>query len=196
MILRDAYGKFLKFGFSGVIRHGTGSGGTGKYHIEVKGADGDYIAAVSEGQSSVSEAQDKNFPNSTSTRGWVRANGNAVTGNLNPAGDVNGLKVRLYSGFSYQIDVKGNNASGHGGTLGDPVVTLVNRGGFKIDDASSVAPTNVALDPVAGILNDNGGKGNNARLEIDADVTGTYTMSVYIPKQQRLAHTLSPSLWR
>ena len=70
--------------------------------------------------------------------------------------------MTLASGTNYRIDVKGDVAAAHGGTLADPAVALMDAAGSA----------------VAGASDDDGGEGNNARLAIGPSLSGTFYIAV------------------
>ena len=79
-----------------------------------------------------------------------------------PGWDRDWLAVTLTSGTNYRIDVKGDVAAAHGGTLADPAVALMDAAGSA----------------VAGASDDNGGEGNNARLTFAPSSSGTFYIAV------------------
>ena len=130
---------------------------------------------------SISEPDGEDFPNDSTTRGYVAADGDPATGNLTSL-DTDRFKVGLEAGRSYRIDLKGNEPSDYGGTLSYPGLVLFGRSGEVLAHGGNVITQtnrhgNPAL-PGVGISDRYGGAGNNARLEIEVHITGVYILAV------------------
>ena len=130
---------------------------------------------------SISEPDGEDFPNNSTTRGYVAADGDPATGNI-AFDDVDRFKVGLEAGRSYRIDLKGNEPSDYGGTLSFPGLVLFGRSGEVLaHGGNDITQTNRHGSPAlpgVGISDRNGGAGNNARLEIDVHITGVYILAI------------------
>ena len=148
-----------------------------------------------------SEGTDDLAPDTTTT-GNVEPIGTRAYGNIDRNGDVDYFKIVLVSGYSYRIDVKGDEASALGGTLSDPHVELRDSNGNALSESSSkillVSGDDTDSSQVA---DDNKGEGSNALLrvkinstaryyiaatEASNNATGTYTVQATIIGQQGL----------
>ena len=151
------------------------------------------------------EPPNGDFPADTSTNGWIKPDGSRAHGELDPSDDVDYFKAKLVSGYSYRIDMKGDNSAEPGGTLFSPALWLEDRNGNQIPDDSEIATATLADSAVGNRLaDDNSGSGNNARIEVDVKETqtyhiqadngshtrGTYTVQLTILGQH--GHTLPP----
>ena len=122
-----------------------------------------------------SEPEGEDFPESTTTKGWVKADGSRAHGNLDEFYDSDYFQTKLVSGYSYRIDLKGDNAEEPGGTLSNPFVGLRDRNATDIAEASEkVNVTKGDNSNAARIRDARSGSGRNARLELDILRTGTY----------------------
>ena len=99
------------------------------------------------------------FTASISTVGTVAVNGSA-TGEIEFDGDRDWFRVELAAGQTYRIDLEGNRTGS--GTLSDPYL----RGVYD-----------AAGDALADTSNDDGGRGNNARVRFRAPQSGVYYLS-------------------
>ncbi len=80
----------------------------------------------------------------------------------------------LKAGKSYRIDLWGDEPTANGGTLTDAYLRLMSPTYTRILDDAIVDLTNSAIQASFGILHDDGGIGENARIEIKVYVTGLY----------------------
>ena len=101
-----------------------GNNATGTYTAQVTITGNHGLLFPMEGsQGSVSEQAGQDLPdNRGATTGRVQVNGDPATGNISTNGDTDGFIVSLTGGRTYRIEVKGNESSDQGGTLGDPYV--------------------------------------------------------------------------
>ena len=132
--------------------------------ISIEGFEG-YI------KNTISEPDGEDFPDDTTTRGYVAVDGDPATG-YKSVGDFDYFKVELIAGNSYRIELKG--ASSGNGTLLDPIVVLRGSDGAILYGTSPVTQTDEESIVQPTIINDNSGVGMDARLEIDVHITGTY----------------------
>ena len=131
---------------------------------------------------SVSEPDGEDCGAAADTNCLVAVGGSA-TGNIGSATDVDWFEVQLEDNHRYQIDVEGDDTGQ--GTLADPSISGLH--GYH-----PVAPDTLA--PLAGVNDNNGGKGKNAKLTYipngwlpgsfyisvsgENDATGTYRLRV------------------
>ena len=176
MMVYDQYGQFIAYSFKGAIRYDTTEKrrSTGKHFLEVRGRNGGYTVYITRTERRVSEPAGQDFPESTSTEGSVKVNKRAVTGNVANGSDKDAFAVLLKAGKSYQIDLLGDEPTAYGGTLTDSYLRLMSPTYTTILDDAIVDLTNSGVQSSFGILNDDGGTGDNARIEIDVHVTGLY----------------------
>ena len=182
--IRDHNGQFLEFAYSGQKIHRFG--GSGDFattstpqdlYLKVRGSPGGYTLSIK--RRNYTEQEGADLPNDATTAGWVKVNhdpyplkSGTITRN-----DKDAYRVDLVAGKSYRIDVKGNESAGYGGTLSDPFVQLLRHNGAVITSVNHVDLLNSGTT-AGGIVNDNYGPGNNARLDITAGATGSYLISV------------------
>ena len=127
---------------------------------------------------SVSEGEGRDLPQDISTTGYVQPDGDPATGNIETDSDADYFKVPLVAGRSYRIDVKGDEESDYGGTLDNPFVILNGSTGVSLDSQSEELASFTG-DRVPHFVEDrNSGRGNNARLEVEVNVTDTYFIVV------------------
>ena len=127
---------------------------------------------------SVSEGEGPDLPKDISTTGYVQPDGDPATGNIGTDSDADYFKLPLVAGRSYRIDVKGDEESDYGGTLDDPFVILAGSTGVSLDSQSEEIASFTG-DRVPHFVEDNNsGWGNNARLEVEVNVTDTYFIVV------------------
>ena len=137
----------------------------------------------------------------TATKGNVEPIGTRAHGRISTNRDVDYFKIVLVSGYSYRIDVKGDEASALGGTLSDPHVELRDSNGNALSESSSeillVSGDDTDSSKVA---DDDSGEGSNALLRVKinstaryyiavtgaSNATGTYTVQATIIGQQGL----------
>ena len=112
------------------------------------------------------------YPGNTQTPGRLNTPG-SVTGTLETGNDQDWFAVQLQGGTAYTIDLEGEPT--RRGTLGDPLVRLVDSFGNQIGS------------------NDDGGQGRNARLQVTAPGTGTYFVSAESWSDYSGTYTLSIS---
>ena len=105
----------------------------------------------------------------TATTGNVEPIGTRAYGNIDRNGDVDYFKIVLVSGYSYRIDVKGDEASALGGTLSDPQVELRDSNGNALSESSS---------EIILVSGDNSGEGSNALLRVKINSTARYYIAV------------------
>ena len=130
---------------------------------------------------SVTVEGDTDLPGSADTRGYVQVDGDRATGEIDSQRDADAFKVELIAGRSYQIDVWGSNLVETGGTLPIPLVSLYSPTYFPLQDPAVVEQTSgtgTGVQSTAGITDAGGGRGNNARIQIDVHVTGTYHIQI------------------
>ena len=151
------------------VKDATGTN-TGTYTVEI-------VTSVDCLQNTSTECSlESNVPKSTAPE-FV---GGSRTGMLGVSGDNDWFEVHLDSDKTYQIDLKGDNTDDPGGTLPDPFVRVLNGSGMDLSPA---------------VTDDDGGNGNNARIESfspstsgthyiavrssDSTGTGTYTLEIF-----------------
>ena len=122
---------------------------------------------------SVSEGEGRDLPRDISTTGYVQPDGDPATGDIETNSDLDYFKVPLVAGRSYRIDVKGAEESDYGGTLEGPYVRLLSSTGVILNSQSEEIASFTG-DRVHQVADDNSGRGNNARLEVEVNVTDTY----------------------
>ena len=108
-----------------------------------------------------------------STTGYVQPDGDPATGNIDAVRDLDFFKVPLVAGRSYRIDVKGDEESDYGGTWEDPWLGLYSSTVAELSEHSEEL-TSVTGDRNEVAADNNSGRGNNARLEVEVNVTDTY----------------------
>ena len=124
-------------------------------------------------EGSVSEPTGEDLPSNAATTGVVAVGGSA-SGEINPAADIDWFKVELEAGKTYRVDMKGSTTGD--GTLGDPYL----RG---------IHDVNGAL--IAGTTDDDGGRGDNSRVEFMATTGGTYYVAAGAKRAYEGTYTLS-----
>ena len=122
---------------------------------------------------SVSEGEGRDLPRNISTTGYVQPDGDPATGNIQAALDGDWFKVPLVAGRSYRIELKGDEESDYGGTWEDPWLGLFSSTGADLSEHSEEL-TSVTGDRGEGAADNDSGRGNNARLEVEVNVTDTY----------------------
>ena len=113
------------------------------------------------------------YASSTSTTGSVAVGGTA-TGEIEREGDRDWFAVTLEAGKTYRFDLEGSLTDA--GTLYDPYL-------YGLYDADG--------DLIAGTANDDGGAGNNSRVEFTATEDATYYVSVGTYQSYEGTYTLS-----
>ena len=126
---------------------------------------------------SVSEGEGRDLPADLSTTGYVQPDGDPATANIGADRDLDYFKVPLVAGRSYRIEAKGNEESDYGGTLDDPWIDLLSSTGGSLDSQSEEI-TSFTGDRGQIVGDNNSGRGNNARLEVEVNVTDTYFIYV------------------
>ena len=150
------------------------------------------------------EPPNGDFPNDTTTEGWVRPDGSRAHGEIENF-DVDYFKAKLVSGYSYRIDMKGGNNSEPGGTLESSFLKIKDRNGRDIGQGSEIVTPTLADRAHPSEIGDlNSGSGHNARLELDIKETQTYhvhagrvppaigTYTVQLTILGKHGHTLPP----
>ena len=123
---------------------------------------------------SVSEGEGRDLPEDLSTTGYVQPDGDPATANIGAASDIDRFKVPLIAGRSYRIEVKGNEESDYGGTWEDPFVRLKSSTGGTLNGLSEELTSFTGDRGPHLVEDDNSGRGKNARLEVEVNVTDTY----------------------
>ena len=142
--------------------------------VTINVADEEEYVALEQGiTTDVSEPDDSDFPETTSTTGAVTVGGTA-TGKIASSGDRDWFAVTLAAGNFYRIDVEGSDTGA--GTLADPYL----RG---VHDANGVR--------ISGTTDDDGGSGMNSRVTFPAVEAGTYYVSVGAHGNRTGTYTLS-----
>ena len=126
---------------------------------------------------SVSEGEGRDLPADISTTGYVQPDGDPATANIAADFDIDWFKVPLVAGRSYRIEVKGNEASDYGGTLDDPYVILRGSTGVSLDSQSEEIASFTG-DQGHRVADENSGRGKNAKLKVEVNVTDTYFIVV------------------
>ena len=126
---------------------------------------------------SVSEGEGRDLPRDISTTGYVQPDGDPATGDIDANRDLDFFKVPLVAGRSYRIDVKGDEASDYGGTLDNPYVTLVSSTAQSLNSQSEELASFTG-DEGHRVSDRNSGRGYNARLKVEVNVTDTYFIVV------------------
>ena len=121
----------------------------------------------------VSEPVGQDLPQDVTTTGYVKPNGNAATGNVETTTEWDYYEVPLVAGFRYTIEMKGDEASDYGGTLGNPAVYL------RTPTGEYLPPDSPEIRSYTGDFNNevadnNSGAGNNAKLKVRVNTTDTY----------------------
>ena len=183
VIVRDQHGKFLEIGASGKLTYLFSASGN-KYqagtpqilHLDVRGGNGDYTVSVN--RRYYAEQDGTDLPTDSTTAGWVKVGHDPYPGKSGKYSSRNsdGFLVDLVAGKSYRIDLKGSENTDFGGTLSNPYLTLeyaTDESPF-ITNTDDIEPLNVEINSSFGIVDDNSGAGNNSRLDIKVNTTGTY----------------------
>ena len=126
---------------------------------------------------SVAEGEGQDLPADLSTTGYVQPDGDPATANIGADSDLDYFRVPLVAGRSYRIEAKGNEESDHGGTLDDPWIALLSSTGGRLDSQSEEIASSTG-DLGQTVADNNSGRGNNARLEVEVNVTDTYFIYV------------------
>ena len=152
---------------------------TGTYTVTVK----DLTFTARGSRPTISEAPGSDVGGTNlNTAGHVQVNGAGATGNLPSLSDGDGFLVHLEANRAYQIDVWGNAANDNGGTLSNPAVDLLFPENVvsRIKDPSVIEHLNPAVSgqSAVGIFNDDGGEGDNARLNVKVHKGGTYLIHI------------------
>ncbi len=149
----------------------SGNGGFGTYSVHTEERTGKGMLT--------SEPANLDFPADTSTFGFLTPDGRDAAGRIDPADDVDYLRVLLRADTLYQIDVKGNETLDQGGKLDDPRVHLVDGDGNAMwSDSADIEETHPNRTGIYPLDDDNSGEGDNARLHIRVNTTGTYYIAV------------------
>ena len=129
------------------------------------------VASLTGARANVSEPDGEDFENDEGTPGEVDVNG-SVTGNIDSGSDQDYFRVYLVSGQRYRFNLQGSD--GGGGTLSDPVLTLVRMDLTYLTSNDNTATLDSQIFYTATTTGDHylcaDGK--------DATITGTYTLSV------------------
>ena len=123
----------------------------------------------------VSEPVGGDLPQDVTTIGYVRPNGEPATGKVETTTDPDFYKIPLVAGFRYTIELKGDQPSDYGGTLGDPALYIRDPNGNRIiiTDDSTLIKRFIGDEPsIRG--DNNSGTGNNAKLKVWVKTTDTY----------------------
>ena len=89
------------------------------------------------------------------------------------------FKVPLLKDVEYRIELKGNESSDPGGTLPNPAVSLMGIDGLILTEGEDADLANVITgDKEPQARDEDSGNGNNAKLEIKMNTTGTYLIAV------------------
>ena len=126
---------------------------------------------------SVSEGEGRDLPGDISTTGYVQPDGDPATGNIGANGDLDFFKVPLVAGRSYRIEMKGDEESDYGGTLDNPRVRLVSSTADFLNSQSEELASFTG-DQGHQVSDNNSGRGKNARLEVEVNVTDSYFITV------------------
>ena len=110
------------------------------------------------GRLSSSEPAGGDFPGDNTTNGYVQANGEPAKGRISSNGDTDWFLADLVATHMYRVDVKGSAPGDPGGTLADPSLGVSGPGYTSV--------------------NEDGGTGENSRLEFTVGTTGTFTIRV------------------
>ena len=162
---------------------------TGSYLISVGGSGtyGTYTLTVNEltypvhgSRQTVSEPLETDFPNNSTTTGFVQVNGTGAQGVLHNANDYDAFKIQLRSGKSYRIETRGDNDHAYGGTLTNPNMDLRHETRAFVADTNVI--THVNANPHSpqsdqGIHNYEGLR-QISFLLLDVHVSGTYLILV------------------
>ena len=111
-------------------------------------------------EATVSEPSNRDLPTSTATKGYI-AIGESATGSIKWRSDRDAFRVRLESGVTYQIDLKGDATSD--GTLTDPYLSGINDDNWEL---------------IPGTSNDNSNKTLNSRVLFTPTEHGSYYIVV------------------
>ena len=151
-----------------VLAADDGVAGAGTYTVSVS----DVSAEVT-----VPDTAGRDAAGSTSTSGRARV-GVAVTGVIDPSGDVDWFAIEFEAGTAYRIDVRGDSVTDNGGTLGDPYVSLLDSAGDPLSPA--VFDNDSGADNNARILSYTPTAPGTFYIEVkdNAGGTGTYTVVV------------------
>ena len=139
------------------------------YEVVVKATSGpDNLSSYQTIRVTVTDAHDPDdcFDN-IQTKCVVPADGTPKPGEIERLHDRDFFKADLVAGTEYQIDVQGNTSQPleNGGTLDDPKVRIYDPNGAAVSDGAD----------------DNTGFGNNPRLLLTPESTGTYLIVVSGP---------------
>ena len=130
-------------------------------------------------EATVSEPEDRDFPTSPITEGYI-AIGDSATGSIGRSGDRDAFRVKLESGVTYQIDMKGDATAD--GTLTNPYLPGLkdadweNIPGTSNDNSNDMLNSQVLFTPTE--------SGSyyivvrSATEDRGPDSTGTYTVSI------------------
>ena len=184
---------------TGITDDNRGAGNNARLDIQVKTTDsylisvggsgtyGTYTLTVNEltypvhgSRQTVSEPLATDFPNNSTTTGFVQVNGTGAQGVLHNANDYDAFKIQLRRGKSYLIQVRGDNDDAYGGTLADPDINLRHESRALITDTNVITLVNTHQQrpqSETGIYNFQGNR-KISFLLIDVHVTGTYLILV------------------
>ena len=121
-----------------------------------------------------SEPPGEDFPEDTTTKGWIKPDGSRAHGDIKNRLDNDAFETKLVSGYSYRIDMKGNNNKEPGGTHGDPFLIVRDVNLRNIHPDSEKLTQTFGTGPHLVTSNSDSGEGQNSRIEMDVKETGTY----------------------
>ena len=176
-MLHNAYGKNLQLGRGGDIRYQYNKQNQpDKHYIEVRGAGGDYTLSTT--RLTWSEPPGEDFQFNAATTRYIQPNGDPATGYMEGTGSASQdhFTVPLVAGERYRIELKGKEPSDRGGTLKDPAVSVQDLKGDLLTESSSDIAS-VSGDQGIQARDQDSGNGNDAKLEIAVNTTGTYLIA-------------------
>ena len=157
------------------------SGTKGAYSLYATDVTPDYESPPRGSKRTASEGSSQDLPNFITSAGYVQVNGNGANGNINKSEDEDVFAVQLKARTAYNIEVWGEDATEHGGTLADPEVRLRNRLFDNLTNATFVEQTNTSTakqSAYGGISDADGGLGQNSLIPIAVYQDGTYYIQV------------------
>ena len=162
------------------IKAGNGSNTPGTYTVQLTILGKHGRTLVPQGTTKTKSEGDADLPDDTTTTGFVRPSGDPATGNIAQNGDIDVFRTRFVQGHRYRIDVNGAESTDQGGTLADPLLTILDSAGNPVSDTDDLSPLNFNLtDNLLGyITDDESGAGNNPKIILHASTTGTYYLQV------------------
>ena len=107
------------------------------------------------------------------TKGYLQPWDEDATGNIDREDDADAFKIPMVAGKTYTIEMKGNYAAIHGGTLKDPVFVILDSFGERLEQTNPYLEV-LNSDQSGAVSDSYSGEGLTAKLGVRAKKTETY----------------------